>query len=80
MYVGVLAQPNANHLVGAHVVPLVEGKRRELDRREVCPGGPTGRSPARGRSSTRAGRGGPLTGGDNCGQPGGNRAGCPHLV
>ena len=29
-------------LVVAHVVPLVEGKRRELDRRDVCPGGPTG--------------------------------------
>ena len=36
-------QPNADGLVVAHVVPLVEGKRRELDRRDVCPGGPTGR-------------------------------------
>ena len=36
------SQPNADGLVVAHVVPLVEGKRRELDRRDVCPGGPTG--------------------------------------
>ena len=36
------SQPNADDLVGPHVVPLVEGKRRELDRRDVCPGGPTG--------------------------------------
>ena len=35
-------QPNADGLVLAHVVPLVEGKRRELDRRDVCPGDPTG--------------------------------------
>ena len=35
-------QPNAAGLVVSHVVPLVEGKRRELDRRDVCPGGPTG--------------------------------------
>jgi hypothetical protein len=35
-------QPNAAELVVSHVVPLVEGKRRELDRRDVCPGGPTG--------------------------------------
>ena len=37
------SQPNAGGLVVAHVVPLVEGKRRELDRRDVCPGDPTGR-------------------------------------
>ncbi len=37
-------QPNAAGLVVPHVVPLVEGKRRELDRRDVCPGGPTGNS------------------------------------
>jgi len=46
-------------VVGAHVVPLVEGKRRELDRRDVCPGGPTGQGPARGQivpvSRSRAG-------------------------
>jgi hypothetical protein len=36
------SQPNVGDLVGPHVVPLVEGKRRELDRRDVCPGGPTG--------------------------------------
>ena len=37
-------QPNAAGLVVPHVVPLVEGKRRESDRRDVCPGGPTGNS------------------------------------
>ena len=36
------SQPNADGLVVAHVGPLVEGKRRELDRRDVCPGDPTG--------------------------------------
>ena len=36
------SQPNADGLVVGHVGPLVEGKRRELDRRDVCPGGPTG--------------------------------------
>ena len=36
------SQPNANGLVVAQVGPLVEGKRRELDRRDVCPGDPTG--------------------------------------
>ena len=40
------SHPDADGLVGAHVVPLVEGKRRELDRRDVCPGGPTGQGPA----------------------------------
>src|SRR4051794_11506395 len=39
------SQPHTDHLVGAHVVPLVEGKRRALDRRDVCPGGPTGQGP-----------------------------------
>ena len=58
MRVGELAQPDADHLVVAHVVPLVEGKRRELDRRDVCPGGPTGQGPGPDppvRSSTEAG-------------------------
>ena len=36
------SQPNADGLVVVHVGPLVEGKRRELDRRDVCPGDPTG--------------------------------------
>jgi hypothetical protein len=44
-------QPDADHLVDAHVVPLVEGKRRELDRRDVCLGGPTGQGPTRPRSN-----------------------------
>ena len=35
------SQPNADGLVVSHVGPLVEGKRRELDRRDVCPGDPT---------------------------------------
>ena len=39
------SQPNVDDLVVAHVVPLVEGKRRELDRRDVCPGGPIGQGP-----------------------------------
>ena len=36
------SQPNADGVVVPHVGPLVEGKRRELDRRDVCPGDPTG--------------------------------------
>ena len=50
------SQPNAAGLVVAYVVPLVEGKRRELDRRDVCPGGPTGLAPSAdpaGESSTQ---------------------------
>ena len=39
---GVLVATERGRSRGAHVVPLVEGKRRELDRRDVCPGGPTG--------------------------------------
>jgi hypothetical protein len=36
------SQPKADGVVVPHVGPLVEGKRRELDRRDVCPGDPTG--------------------------------------
>ena len=43
------SQPNADGVVVGHVGPLVEGKRRELDRRDVCPGDPTGRRRARPR-------------------------------
>ena len=39
------SQPDADDLVVAHVVPLVEGERRELDRRDVCLGSPTGQGP-----------------------------------
>ena len=35
-------QPNVDGVVVPHVGPLAEGKRRELDRRDVCPGDPTG--------------------------------------
>jgi hypothetical protein len=51
------SQPDQAHLVGADAVPLAEGKRRELDRRDV----PRAVQPVRARpvvrSSTRAGLG-----------------------
>jgi hypothetical protein len=53
------SQPNADGLVVPHVGPLVEGKRRELDRRDVCPGDPTGQRRAPDpavKSSTRGSR------------------------
>jgi hypothetical protein len=43
------SHPNADGVVVAYVVPLVEGKRRELDRWDVCPGGPTSQGPGRGQ-------------------------------
>jgi hypothetical protein len=50
--VGVLAatRRRAVSSVGAHVVPLVEGEVTSvLDRRDVCPGGPTGQGSAVGQ-------------------------------
>src|SRR5690242_2846302 len=50
---GVLVATGPRPVSLVRTVPLVEGKRRELDRWDVCPGGPTGQGPARGSDRAR---------------------------